>query len=399
MSPEMLGFVLLGALLTGIFIGFPIAFTLLILAIVFGTVGIGKQVFYLMYFQTVGLMGEETLAAVPLFVFMGHMLEQAGLMERLFKSFQFIFARVRGALFLGVLLTATVFATATGIIGASVTVIGLLAAPTMMKGKYDVAMSAGVITAGGCLGILIPPSVMLVILGPVLGVSVVRLFIAAIIPGLILSSLFIGYTLIRCYINHDLGPRLPEDQRPTSYFQIFKEFFAGIVPLAMIIFASLGSIIAGLATPTEGAAMAATGSILLTACYGRLSLENLKITGLKTLQTTSMICFLAVASNIYGAVFARLGTAGVITNTLLSLAVSPMVLVAILMVVAAGMAGHRFDLHSHLLPRSGKNGIQPGMVRHTSGGEFADRLPLPAGGHGRLLSQRGRPRLGSEKDL
>ncbi len=333
MSPEMLGFVLLGALLTGIFIGFPIAFTLLILAIVFGTVGIGKQVFYLMYFQTVGLMGEETLAAVPLFVFMGHMLEQAGLMERLFKSFQFIFARVRGALFLGVLLTATVFATATGIIGASVTVIGLLAAPTMMKGKYDVAMSAGVITAGGCLGILIPPSVMLVILGPVLGVSVVRLFIAAIIPGLILSSLFIGYTLIRCYINHDLGPRLPEDQRPTSYLQVLKEFVSGIVPLAMIIFASLGSIIAGLATPTEGAAMAATGSILLTACYGRLSLENLKITGLKTLQTTSMICFLAVASNIYGAVFARLGTAGLITNTLLSLAVSPMVLVAILMVV------------------------------------------------------------------
>ena len=279
MSPEMLGFVLLGALLTGIFIGFPIAFTLLILAIVFGTVGIGKQVFYLMYFQTVGLMSEETLAAVPLFVFMGHMLEQAGLMERLFKSFQFIFARVRGALFLGVLMTATVFATATGIIGASVTVIGLLAAPTMMKGKYDVAMSAGVITAGGCLGILIPPSVMLVILGPVLGVSVVRLFIAAIIPGLILSGLFIGYTLIRCYINPELGPRLPEDQRPTSYFQIFKEFVSGIVPLAMIIFASLGSIIAGLATPTEGAAMAATGSILLTACYGKLSLENLKITG------------------------------------------------------------------------------------------------------------------------
>ena len=116
MSPEILGFVLLGALLTGIFVGFPIAFTLIILAIVFGYIGIGPQVFYLMYFQTIGLMVEETLAAVPLFVFMGHMLEQAGLMERLFKSFQFIFARIRGSLYLGVLLTATVFATATGII-------------------------------------------------------------------------------------------------------------------------------------------------------------------------------------------------------------------------------------------------------------------------------------------
>ena len=333
MSPEILGFVLLGALLTGIFVGFPIAFTLIILGIFFGYVGIGPQVFYLMYFQTIGVMGEETLAAVPLFVFMGHMLEQAGLMERLFKSFQFIFARVRGSLFLGVLMTATVFATATGIIGASVTVIGLLAAPTMMKSRYDTAMSAGVITAGGCLGILIPPSVMLVILGPVLGVSVVRLFIAAIIPGLILSSLFIGYTLIRCYINPKLGPRLPPELRPTSHLQILIEFFSGIVPLGMIIFASLGSIIAGLATPTEGAAMAATGSILLTAIYGKLTRANLKAAALKTLQTSSMILFLAVASNIYGAVFARLGTATLITNSMLNLSVPPMALIVVLMVV------------------------------------------------------------------
>jgi tripartite ATP-independent transporter DctM subunit len=212
-------------------------------------------------------------------------------------------------------------------------VIGLLAAPTMMKSRYDVAMSAGVITAGGCLGILIPPSVMLVILGPVLGVSVVRLFIAAIVPGLILSSLFIGYTLIRCYINPKLGPRLPPELRPTSHLQILREFFSGIVPLGMIIFASLGSIIAGLATPTEGAAMAATGSILLTAFYGKLNWTNLKGAALKTLQTSSMILFLAVASNIYGAVFARLGTATLITNSMLNLAVPPMILLVILMVV------------------------------------------------------------------
>jgi len=333
MSLEMLGFILLGALLTGIFVGFPIAFTLVILGFVFGYIGIGKQVFYLMYFQTLGLMKEETLAAVPLFVFMGHVLEQAGLMERLFKAFQFIFARIRGSLYLGVLLTATVFATATGIIGASVTVIGLLAAPAMMKSRYDTAIAAGVITAGGCLGILIPPSVMLVVLGPVLGVSVVQLFLAAIIPGLVLSGLFVGYTLIRCYINPELGPRLPEDQRPTSYLEVFREFFSGIVPLGAIIFASLGSIIAGMATPTEGAAMAATGAVILTACYGRLNWTNMKAASLKTLQTSSMILFLAVASNIYGAVFARLGTATLITNTMLSLAVSPLVMIVILMVV------------------------------------------------------------------
>lgn len=333
MSTEMLGLVLLGALLTGIFVGFPIAFTLIILAVVFGYIGVGPSVFYLMYFNTIGLMKEEVLAAVPLFVFMGHMLEQAGLMARLFKSFQFIFSRVRGSLYLGVLLTATVFATATGIIGASVTVIGLLAAPAMMKAKYDVALSAGVITAGGCLGILIPPSVMLVLLGPVLGVSVVQLFLAAIIPGVILSSLFVSYTLGRCYINHDLGPLMPEEERPTSMMQIVREFASGIVPLGVVIFASLGSIIAGLATPTEGAAMAATGSILLTLFYGKLNWKNLKITGLKSLQTSSMILFLAVASNIYGAVFARLGTAGLITDTLLSFNLPPFSMLLMLMAV------------------------------------------------------------------
>ena len=148
MSGEMLGLVLLGALLAGIFVGFPIAFTLIILSVVFGYIGFGDTVFYLMVFQTIGLMKEETLAAVPLFIFMGHVLEQAGLMERLFKSFQLILAPVRGSLYLGVLLTATIFATATGIIGASVTVMGMMAAPAMMRAGYDPKLSAGTIAAG-----------------------------------------------------------------------------------------------------------------------------------------------------------------------------------------------------------------------------------------------------------
>ncbi len=331
MTPETIGLVFMGALLTGIFVGFPICFTLIILSVVFGYIGIGPQVFYLMVFQTVGMMKEEVLAAVPLFVFMGHMLEQAGLMERLFRAFQFIFAGLRGSLFLGVLLTATLFATATGIIGASVTVIGLLAAPAMMKSRYDVATSAGVITAGGCLGILIPPSVMLVLLGPVAGVSVVQLFAAAIIPGLILSGLYISYTIVKSYIFKDLGPPLPREERPTSYLEVLKEFFKGIVPLGAMIFAALGSILAGLATPTEAAACAATGSVVLTAAYGRLNWLTLKAAALKTLQTTSMIMFLAVAANMYGSVFARLGTATLITKTMLGLQVSPLIMIIILM--------------------------------------------------------------------
>jgi tripartite ATP-independent transporter DctM subunit len=333
MSPEYLGLVLLGALLTGIFVGFPIAFTLIILSIVFGYIGFGDTVFYLMVFQTIGLMKEETLAAVPLFIFMGHVLEQAGLMERLFNAFRLILAPVRGSLYLGVLFTSTIFATATGIIGASVTVMGLMAAPAMTKARYDPKMSAGSIAAGGTLGILIPPSVMLVVMGPIVGVSIVELFAAAIVPGLMLAGLYIGYVMIRSFMNPELGPPLPMEERATSYWQIVREFFAGVVPLAAIIFAALGSIIAGMATPTEAAAMGATGAVVLSILYGRLNYTMLRGAARQTLQTSSLVLFLAVASNIYGAVFTRLGTSSMLANALVSLPVPPLVMLALLMVV------------------------------------------------------------------
>jgi tripartite ATP-independent transporter DctM subunit len=332
-SPEYLGLILLAALLTGIFVGFPIAFTLIILSIVFGYIGFGETVFYLMVFQTIGLMKEETLAAVPLFIFMGHVLEQAGLMERLFNAFRLILAPVRGSLYLGVLFTATIFATATGIIGASVTVMGLMAAPAMIRAGYDPKLSAGSIAAGGTLGILIPPSVMLVVMGPIVGVSIVQLFAAAVIPGVMLSSLYIGYTMVRSFMNPNLGPPLPKAERATSYGQIVREFAAGIIPLAGIIFAALGSIIAGLATPTEAAALGAAGATLLTLAYGRLNYAVLRDAAIKTLQTSSLVLFLAVASNIYGAVFTRLGTSTMLANTLVALPVPPLVMLAILMFV------------------------------------------------------------------
>lgn len=333
MSTEMLGLVLLGSLIVGIFLGFPIAFTLIVLAVVFGYIGFGARVFDLMVFQASGLMQEEVLAAVPLFVFMGHLLEQAGLMERLFRSFQYILAPVRGSLYLGVLLTATVFATATGIIGASVTVMGLMAGPAMIRSRYNPAMSAGVITAGGTLGILIPPSVMLVLLGPTVGVSIVKLFAAAIVPGLVLSGLYIVYAMLRSYLNPELGPPLPKDQRATSLAPVLREFFFGMVPLGVLIFAALGSILAGLATPTEGAAMAAFGAVVLTFLYRRLHWRMFRDAVFRTLQTSSLILFLAVAANMYGAVFSRLGTATLITNTLLSLPVPPFGILILLMVV------------------------------------------------------------------
>ena len=333
MSPDILGLVLLCSLIAGIFVGFPIAFTLIILATGFGYAVFGDSVFYQMYFQTLGIMKAGELAAAPLFIFMGHILERAGLMARLFRSFQFILAPVRGSLYLGVLGTATLFATATGIIGASITVMGMMAAPAMTRAGYDPRMSAGVIAAGGCLGILIPPSVMLLVMGPIIGVSVIDLFAAALIPGLILAALYIGYAMIRSFLNPELGPPLPPEDRATSIGQIFREFFSGIVPLAVIMFSALGSIIVGIATPTEAAGMGALGATLLTVAYRRLTWGILLDACRQTLTTSSLVLFLAVASNIYGAVFTRLGTGNLLTDFMLGLPVDPLFLLAILMVV------------------------------------------------------------------
>ena len=333
MSPETLGLILLFGLIFAIFAGFPIAFTLIIMAIVFGYIGFGTQVFDLMVFQSIGMMKEETFAAVPLFIFMGHLLEKSGLMERLFRSFQLLLGGLRGSLYLGVILTSTIFATATGIIGASVTVIGIMAAPQMMKSKYDTRLSAGAITAGGCLGILIPPSVMLVVMGPIVGISVVKLYGAAILPGLLLSTLYISYAMIKSYLKPEVGPALPPEERLVSRRELLIEFFSGIVPVSVVIFAALGSIILGLATPTEAAALAATGSIILSLLYRRLNWMTLKGAVLNTLQTSSMVMFLAVASTIYGSVLTRLGTTTMLAKSMLGLGLSPLAMIGLLMLV------------------------------------------------------------------
>ncbi len=331
MSGELVGILMLAALIVTIFIGFPISFTLLVLAVAFGYLGMGSIVFDLMVFQTIGLMKEETLAAVPLFIFMGYVLEQSGLMERLFRAFQYLLAPVRGSLYVGVILTATVFAMATGIVGAAVTVLGIMAGPIMMKARYDVRLSAGAIAAGGTLGILIPPSVMLVVMGPVIGVSVVQLYAAAFGPGFLLAFLYIAYTLIRSYLNPALGPALPMEERAPSFGHIVREFLVGMVPLGSLIFATLGTILGGLATPTEAAAMGASGAIVLTFCYRELTWGRFRDAVFKTLTTSSMVLFLAVTSNVFGAVFSRLGTATLMTNTLLGLPFPPVVMLVILM--------------------------------------------------------------------
>lgn len=319
MSPEVLGLVLFFALFVLILAGFPMAFTLVFVALVAGLLGAGAEAFDLMIVQFESTMESSTLAAVPLFIFMGLVLEQAALMERLFKAFQLLFAPVRGSLYLAVLVTATVFGMATGIVGASVTVIGLMAGRVMQASGYDTRLSAGAISAGGTLGILIPPSIMLIVMGPILRVSVLDLFAAAVMPGLLLAGLFTAYCLVRSFVNPSLGPALPPAQRAPSFVHILKELAIGVVPLAVIISAVLGSILAGLATPTEAAAMGAFGALCLVYAYGRLTWAAFRTAMLKTLQTTSMVVYLIAAANYFGAVFSILGTPFLITDTLLGL--------------------------------------------------------------------------------
>lgn len=317
---EILGLAMMLAMISIIFIGFPIAFTLLFIALVFGSIGLGtNQTFSLAYLQIWGTMKDDILPAVPLFIFMGFMTEQAGLMERLFIAMRNLLAPLRGSLYLAVILTATIFAMATGIVGAAVTVLGIMAGPVMMRAGYDPKLSAGAIAAGGTLGILIPPSVMLVVMGPVLGVPVNILYSAAMGPGLLLAGLYISYCLVRSAINPALGPPVPKHERVTDLLELAKEFVIGVLPLAALIGFTLGTIVAGMATPTEAASCGAFGATLLALVYGKLTFQALKNAALATMITSSMVLFLAVASNVFSAVFTQLGTTDLITNTLVQI--------------------------------------------------------------------------------
>jgi tripartite ATP-independent transporter DctM subunit len=333
MSLEIYGLILLIGLFFFICIGFPISFTLITLGIVFGYIGLGEKVFHLMTFSFFGTMMDTVLAAVALFTFMGCILESAGLMERLFKALLLIAGRLKGSLYMGTIFTATLFAAATGIVGASVTIIGLMAAPVMKKTGYDTGLSAGTICAGGTLGILIPPSVMLVVMGPVFQVSVARLYAAAILPGILLAFLYMTYTMTRVMLNPELGPCLCEEDLNVPKSYVWREFFIGLVPVATLIMLALGSIISGLATPTEGASLGCLGAVVVAAANGRLTFKIVKESAFRTAETTSMVMILLAASTFMGAVFSSMGTPKFIADTLLSFNLPPWVFVIGILIV------------------------------------------------------------------
>src|SRR5262245_8737543 len=330
-SPELLGFLLLGAFFVTIFAGFPIAFTLLFLSLAFGYAAFGDIVFYLSVLHTIGLMKEQVLVAVPLFIFMGYLLEEGGLMERLFHALRLLLGPLPGSLYVAVLVTATIFGIASGTVGATVAVVGIMAAPTMMRAGYHPRLSAGAITAGGSLGILIPPSVMLVVMGPMMGVPVIDLYAASFGPGFLLSGIFIVWTVARSWINPRLGPPLPSAERAVSLRTLLRELTLGMLPHVVLTAVTLGPILAGMATPTEAAAVGVVGTALMALGYRTLSWTQLKSAVILTAQQSSMMFFLAVASNIFGAVFTHLGSATMMTEALLGLPLPPFGILLVLM--------------------------------------------------------------------
>ena len=334
MSNEIIGLGSLVLLFTTIFIGFPIAFTLVAVALGVGWFALGPVAIHLMTLQFFSVMKETSLASVPFFLFMGYLLEQSGLMEKLFRGVQQLLANVRGSLYIAVLVTATIFAAATGIVGSSVTLLGVMAAPSMIRSKYDVRMSAGAITAGGTLGILIPPSVMLIVMGPAVGVPTTDLFVAALFPGLMLSGLYIVYCLGMCYYNPAYGPPLPMDERAASKLAVLKELAIGVIPVIVAILGTLGVILAGIATPTDAGAVGAFVVFILTLITRTMTWPKLKKALYATLETSCMILLLVAASNYFGAIFARLGTANMIAEWLIELPFPPtMMLILILALI------------------------------------------------------------------
>jgi tripartite ATP-independent transporter DctM subunit len=308
----------LGAFIFVILLGFPIAFTLVAMGIFFGYYAMGTRVFDLLVTNTSDIMQNDVLTAVPLFLFMGYVVERSNILDRLFYSIQMAARNVPASLAVATLVTCALFATATGIVGAVVTLMGLLAFPAMLRAGYDTKLAAGVVCAGGCLGIMIPPSVLLILYGATTATSVVQLYAAAFLPGFLLAGLYVVYVVVRAIINPSLAPRPKELDRKITFFEVFYALSISFFPLAILILSVLGAILFGLATPSEAAAVGALGSVVLAAAYRSLTFTRLKEAVYLTARTSAMVCFLFIGSWTFSSVFSYLGGHEVIERWVLA---------------------------------------------------------------------------------
>ncbi|UOK69861.1 TRAP transporter large permease [Ancylobacter polymorphus] len=323
LSDPALGILMLVVFLILLMLGFPIAFTLMALGVAFGYLSIGDGIFQLFVQRTYSVMANDVLISIPLFLFMGYVIERANILDRLFRAIQLAAGWIPGSLAVATLITCALFATATGIVGAVVTLMGLLAFPAMLRAGYDTKIASGVVCAGGCLGILIPPSVMLILYGATAGVSVVKLYAAAFLPGIALAGMYMAYVIIRAMINPSLAPKLPPEERNVPMGTVIWALLTSFFPLVLLIVSVLGCIILGLATPSEAAAIGAAGAILLALAYRTFSLEKLKDSVFLTARASAMVCWLFVGSAVFSAVFALLGGQRVVEEFIMGLDIGP----------------------------------------------------------------------------
>jgi tripartite ATP-independent transporter DctM subunit len=330
MSDPVIALVMLGILVFTIMIGFPVAFTLMALGVGFGYYAyfqpdqafFDNRVFYLLTQNTFTVLNNDALVSIPLFLLMGYLIERANILDNLFRSLQIATRHVPGSLAVATLATCALFATATGIVGAVVTLMGLLAMPQMMKAGYDNKLASGVICAGGCLGILIPPSIMLIVYAAQAGISVVKLYAAAFVPGFLLAAMYIGYVIILAIVKPEMAPPLKE-KTTYSLAEVSKLLLISFFPLALLILAVLGAIMFGLATPTEAAAVGAFGGGLLAVAYRSLTWQRLKEAVYLTARTSAMVCWLFVGSATFASIFSYLGGEGIIKTFVLGLDLNP----------------------------------------------------------------------------
>ncbi len=316
-----------------VLLGFPIAFTLLAMGVGFGYYAywhapetfaeiFDNQIFYLLNQNTYSVMENDTLVAIPLFLFMGYVVERANIVNRLFQSLQMAARNLPGSMAIAALITCAVFSTASGIVGAVVTLMGLLAFPAMATAGYDRRFASGVICAGGTLGILIPPSIMLIVYAAIAELSPLRLYAAAMFPGLMLAGLYIAYVIIRVYFQPTIAPKPREEDVPPPG-KIYLDLLISFVPLTVLIMLVLGSILGGLATPAEAAAMGAMGGLVLAAMYRSLTWKKVKESVFLTAKATAMVCWLFVGSWTFASVFSYLGGHDVIKDWVLAMNLEP----------------------------------------------------------------------------
>ncbi len=333
-NPEVAIF-MLGLFIVLVLLGFPIAFTLIAMGVGFGYFAyhqagsveviadaFNNQIFYLLNQNTYSVMENDTLVAIPLFLFMGYVVERANIVNRLFSSLQLAARNLPGSMAIAALITCAVFSTASGIVGAVVTLMGLLAFPAMAKASYRKDFGAGVICAGGTLGILIPPSIMLIVYAAIAELSPLRLYAAAVFPGLLLAGLYIVYVIIRVIINPSIAPK-PAVDNSISRKQIYMQLITSFVPLTALIMLVLGSILGGLATPAEAAAMGALGGLVLAFLYRSLTWLKVKESVFLTAKTTAMVCWMFIGSWTFASVFSYLGGHDVIENWVLAMNLQP----------------------------------------------------------------------------